>query len=190
MIALAKLIRLFRRLRREEDGSEAIEFALIFPGFLLILVGAIEFAVVTFIGAILESAMADASRFGITGGAPSGMTREEYVLQIVADRTYGLVDLDKAKLETLVYPSFGDIGKPEPFIDENDNDAYDLGEDFTDVNGNGQWDPDMGAVGLGGPGEVVLYRITYTWGMLTPVLEPIIGSITQSASTAVRNEPY
>src|SRR5690606_14220028 len=171
MIALAQLIRLFRRLRREEDGSEAIEFALIFPGFLLILVGAIEFAIVTFIGAILESAMADASRFGITGATPPGVTREEYVRQIVADRTYGLVDLAEAVLETLVYPSFGDIGKPEPFVDENGNGTYDSGESFTDVNGNSQWDPDMGAAGLGGPVEVVLYRITYTWGMLTPVLE-------------------
>ena len=44
MIAITKILRSFRRLRREEDGSEAIEFALIFPGFLLILVGAIEFS--------------------------------------------------------------------------------------------------------------------------------------------------
>ena len=189
-MALAKFIRLVRRLRREEDGSEAIEFALIFPGFLLIMVGAIELAMVTFIGAILESAMADASRFGITGGVPDGMTREQYVTQIVAERTYGIVDLNEANIETLVYPSFGDIGKPEPFIDQNSNTIYDPGEPYTDVNGNGQWDSDMGAAGLGGPGEVVLYRITYTWGMLTPVLKPLIGSITQTATTAVRNEPY
>ena len=190
MIALGKFLRSFGRLRREEDGGEAVEFALIFPGFLLILVGALEFAMMVFIGSILESAMAEASRYGITGSTPQGVSREDQVRAIVTDRTYGLVDMDDAVLETLVYPSFGDIGQPEPYTDENGNGSFDAGEAYTDVNGNGQWDADMGAAGLGGPGEVVLYRITYTWGVLTPILKPIIGSITQSASIAVRNEPY
>ena len=190
MIRIAKFLRSFGRLRREEDGSEAIEFALIFPGFLLILVGALEFSMMVFIGSILESAMAEASRFGITGSTPAGVSREDQVREIVRERTYGLVNIDDAHIETLVYPSFGDIGKPEPYTDTNGNNMYDEGEPYTDVNGNGQWDADMGAAGLGGPGEVVLYRITYTWGVLTPMLKPIIGSITQSASIAVRNEPY
>ena len=190
MTALAKILQSVRRLRHEEDGSEAIEFALIFPGFLLILVGALEFAMMVFIGSILESAMAEASRFGITGSTPAGVSREDQVKAIVKDRTYGLVDLDAATLDILVYPSFGDIGQPEPYSDENGNGSFDAGEAYTDVNGNGQWDADMGAAGLGGPGEVVLYRITYVWGVLTPILRPIIGSIKQSASIAVRNEPY
>ena len=81
------------------------------------------------------------------------------MLEIVADKTYGLLDMDKVQLDTLVYDDFDDIGKPEPFTDENGNGAYDAGEPYGDVNGNGQWDPDMGAVGLGAPGDVVVYRL-------------------------------
>jgi Flp pilus assembly protein TadG len=190
MKTMRKLIRAFHRLRREEDGSEAIEFVLIFPGFLLILVGALEFAIVTFVGAILESAMAEASRFGITGQTPAGVTREDQVKEIVREKTYGLIDMDQADFQTLVYPTFADIGQGEPYTDDNGNGQYDSGEPYTDVNGNGQWDADMGVAGLGGPGDIVLYKITYTWGMLTPVLSPIVGSIRESASIAVRNEPY
>jgi hypothetical protein len=190
MIKIGKMLRAFDRLRREEDGSEAIEFVFIFPGFLLILVGALEFAMVMFVGSILESAMAEASRFGITGSTPPGVTREDQVKAIVREKTYGLIDMDKADFETLVYPTFADIGQAEPYTDTNGNGSYDLGEPYNDVNGNGQWDADMGVAGLGGPGDIVLYRISYSWGMLTPVLKPIVGSITESASIAVRNEPY
>ncbi|MGE5147824.1 MAG: TadE/TadG family type IV pilus assembly protein [Candidatus Eiseniibacteriota bacterium] len=190
MNKIRKMLRTFGRLRREEDGSEAIEFVLIFPGFLLILMGAVEFTMVVFVGSILESAMAEASRFGITGATPPGVTREDQVKAIVKEKTYGLIDMSKADFQTLVYPTFADIGQGEPYTDSNGNGQYDAGEPYNDVNGNGQWDADMGVAGLGGPGDIVLYKISYTWGMLTPVLEPIVGSIKESASIAVRNEPY
>ncbi len=48
----------------------------------------------------------------------------------------------------------------------------------------------MGQAGLGGPGEVVLYRVNYKWGMMTKFMENIIGDITFSSSIAVRNEPF
>jgi hypothetical protein len=150
----------------------------------------LEFAVTMFVGSILESAMAEASRYGITGLTTAGLSRDEQVIQIVSERTYGLIDLDDAEIDTLVYPSFGDIGQPEPYLDANASGGYDAGESYTDVNENGQWDADMGAAGLGGPGEVVLYRISYEWGLLTGLLRPLIGTIPQSAAIAVRNEPY
>ena len=50
-------------------------------------------------------------------------------------------------METLVYDSFEDIGKPEPLTDDNGNGSWDDGEAFIDVNGNGVWDEDMGEAG-------------------------------------------
>jgi hypothetical protein len=62
---------------------------------------------------------------------------------------------------------------------------------FVDVNGNGQWDDDMGKAGLGNPGDVVVYTVTYPWPIMTPLMKPIIGnSITLTARSVVRNEPY
>jgi Flp pilus assembly pilin Flp len=180
-----------RRLLRDERGAALVEFAIIAPVFILLILGTIEVAIIIFMSSSIESAVLQASRFGITGGLPAGVSRAERVLEIVGQKTYGLVDMDTVELETLVYESFADIGQPEPFEDANANDSYDNGEVFTDVNGNGEWDPDMGEAGLGGPSDVVVYRVTYDWGIITPVMRDILGqSVRHVSSIAVRNEPF
>ena len=180
-----------RRLFRDTGGSTIVEFAIVFPVFILMIIGTIEIAVVIFIGSSIESAVLQASRFGITGGSSSGISREERVLDIVGENTYGLVDMESVEISTLVYGSFADIGEPEPFEDDNGSASYDEGEPFTDVNGNGTWDPDMGAAGLGGPNDVVVYSVSYDWGIMTPIMQAILGdSVRHVSSVAVRNEPY
>lgn len=178
------------RLMKHDDGSTAVEFAFAAPIIILALIGSLELLIVLFVGSTLESAVLEASRFGITGGVQAGVTREDQVRAIIQDRTMGLVDMSKATVETLTYSSFDDVGKPEPYVDANANGSYDMGESFTDINANAQWDSDMGAAGLGGPGDIVVYRVSYQWGMITPLIEPMIGQITHISSVVVRNEPY
>ncbi len=180
-----------RRLAGDSRGAVALEFALLTPVMLLFFIGGIEMAIVLFISSTIEAAVFEASRFGITGETTPGVTRQERVLQIVGDKTYGLVKMDEVEIETLVYDTFSDIGQPEPWEDENLNAAYDAGEEFTDVNGNGVWDADMGAAGLGGPSDVVVYSISYNWGMITPIMREVLGvSARRMSSVAVRNEPF
>ncbi len=72
------------------------------------------------------------------------------------------------------------------------NGQIDPGE-YVDINGNNQWDADMGAAGAGGPGAVVVYKVKYDWPLLTGLLTPLLGQngyVTLSVSTAVRNEPF
>jgi Flp pilus assembly pilin Flp len=184
------LVRTAASLARCARGATAVEFALILPLLLLTIVGGIEIAIVLFIGSSIEAAVLEASRYGITG-TEDGVSRADRVLAIVGQKTYGLLDMDQVNLETLVYASFADIGQPEPYTDQNTNGAYDSGEPYTDVNGNGQWDPDMGAAGLGGPSDVVVYRLSYDWGIVTPVIREILGnSVRHVSSIAVRNEPF
>jgi hypothetical protein len=62
---------------------------------------------------------------------------------------------------------------------------------FIDINGNGSWDADMGQAGLGNPGDVVVYTVSYPWPIVTPIISAIIGSTyTITTRTVVRNEPY
>jgi Flp pilus assembly pilin Flp len=180
------------RLWRCERGATIVEFAIVLPVLLLAVIGIIEVAIVLFVSSTIESAVFEASRFGVTGNSDTpGVTREDRVREIVARRTYGLVDMDRVEIDTLVYQTFADIGEPEPFTDTNGNAAYEVGEDYVDVNGNGQWDPDMGAAGLGGPSDVVVYRLTYSWGILTPIMRDVLGeNIRNISSVAVRNEPF
>lgn len=176
------------------EGVAALEFGMVAPVLVLSAIALIELGMMMFVNTLVEGSLREAARFGITGYSPVGVSREERILQIVSNNTIGLVDMDTAEVSQLIYPSFGDIGQPEPYSDDNPaNGVYDLGEDFQDINGNGIWDADMGAAGAGGPGEVVLYTLEVDWGTLTPLFAPFMGDdgkIRIKASVAVRNEPF
>ena len=147
---------------------------------------------ILFLNASLEGSLRDAARFGSTGYQPVGVNREDVIIDKIKDATLGLVPIDSDKITTLAYSNFSEVGQPEPFVDNNPtNGTYDVGEPFTDINGNGQWDPDMGTPGLGGACSIVVYRVKTEWGLLLGLLASSIGSpIALEASTAVRNEPY
>ncbi|MEX0922644.1 MAG: TadE/TadG family type IV pilus assembly protein [Rhodovibrionaceae bacterium] len=179
---------------RGEEGVTLVEFALSIPILTLAMVGIMEVSMVLFVSSMMEGGVREAARFGITGGAPDGQTREERIIEIVSDRTLGLLKLSEEDISMLIYPSFDSVGKPEPFTDNSpENDVYDEGEDFLDVNGNGVWDADMGAAGLGGPGDIVLYRIDAQWELMTGLLNSMLGEdgkVSLTASIVVRNEPF
>jgi len=179
-----------RSLSQSEDGSILIEAALGLPILLTAIVGVLEVANILFVSVAVENAVLRASRFGITGSSEEGVNRTDQVYEVIEENTFGRVNMETVEIETLVYDQFSDIGEPEPYEDDNDSDSYDEGEAYTDVNGNGQWDEDMGAEGLGGAGDIVLYRIRYAANSLTGFSEWADQSVTISSTVAVRNEPY
>lgn len=183
-----------RTLARRCDGVSALEFGFAAPVAILAIIGIIELGTMMFVNSLVEGALREAARFGITGYAPEGMSREERILEIVGERTIGLVDMETATVTQHIYPGFGEVGAPEPFEDSNPvNGSYDPGESFQDINGNGVWDADMGIAGAGGPGDVVLYTIEVDWPSLTSLFASVMGEngrIRMAASVAVRNEPF
>jgi len=183
-------IRKKSRLYRDESGAALVEAALGLPILLTAIVGVLEVANFLFVSAAVENAVLHASRFGITGQVADGSTRLQQVRDVIEEQTFGRVDMDTINIETLVYEQFGDIGAPEPYTDENDSGAWEAPEPYTDVNGNGGWDDDMSVAGLGGGGDIVLYRISYNANSLTGFADWALHSINTSATVAVRNEPY
>lgn len=187
------LNRIFGKFRDDESGAAAVEFALTGPLFILTVLGVIEVGTILSTEALMEGAVRDAARFGVTG--QNEAERLQIITDIISERTIGLVDMATAQIDVLTYGSFDVIGAPEPFIDSAPyNGVYDAGETYTDINSNGQWDPDQGLASAGQSGEVVLYRITYNAPSLTGFLDHLIGgednAIQLMASIAVRNEPY
>ena len=175
-------------------GAGAIEFALAAPVLFFFVVGIMEVGMVLFVNTALEGGVRQASRIGMTGYVPEGMTREEAITQIILDNGMGLIDPQKIVIETTTYESFGAVGTPgETYDDENGNGEYDSGEPFDDANGNGAYDGEPGVPGLGGAGDVVLYQVSYDWPMITGLLASALGGadgkVSLSASIAVRNEP-
>jgi Flp pilus assembly protein TadG len=181
------------RLTGDQRGSTLIEFAFAAPLVILMIVGTMEFGMIMFVSTLMESALRDAARFGITGQKPPAGTRLEQIVAIIEQRTIGLVDMADAKVEVMVYPTFGDVGRGEDFVDGNGNGTYDPGETFTDENGNGAHDTDVGEAGPGEAGSIVAYRMEYAWPLRTPLAGHLIGhdgKFFLKSSIAVRNEPY
>lgn len=192
MKKMLQLKRILSKVRANSDGSAAIEFAFTAPLLIFTIVGIMEFSMIMFLNASLEGGLRDAARFGTTGFTPTGLDREQVIIDKLQSATLGFITIEDDNVTALAYSNFSEIGQPEPYIDGNPmNGSYDAGEAFTDVNGNGQWDADMGTPGLGGPCAVVVYRVETEWRLLLGLLADSIGNpVMLRASTAVRNEPY
>ena len=178
---------------RNEGGSPAVEFALAAPVLLLLTAAIIEFGMIMFVTVLMEGGLREASRYGITGQTPEDGDRAAHILEVVADRTLGLVDVTKATVKITAYPTFDDVGRGEDFVDGNSNGTYDNGETFKDCNDNGKRDNDRGKSDAGASGDVVVYQIDYDWPLLTSLMTPLIGKDGKfhvQASGVVRNEPW
>jgi len=178
-----------RRLARNLRGATATEFALIAPVFLLLLFGIFDIGHSIYVQSVLQGAVQQAGR---NSGLESGETNRTAIDNFVEAQINPVAPQASYSFTRSNYSTFSDVGRPEDFVDANDNGSYDNGECFTDENGNGQWDDDVGAAGLGGADDVVLYTVKLTYPHLFP-LWALIGlsrTSTASASTTLRNQPF
>lgn len=177
-----------RRIGVDRGGATIIEFAMIIPVLMFLLMGAFDLLHQVYAQSILDGALQKAARdSAIEGGAANAETFDKKVwsmVKIVApDATY--------KASRKSYSTFQTI-KPEDFTDKNGDGICNKGESFTDINGNGNWDTDPGLTGQGGAEDVTQYTMTVTYPRLFPVAElagwPATMSI--SSTTLLKNQPY
>lgn len=178
---------------RAEAGVTAIEFAVVAPVLLLLLMGIIEFSLIMLASNVLESATNLSSRLSKTGYQDAGVTREQTIINEVNSQAGSLLDTTKLTISSKFYQQFDQINDPEPWTDSNANGTRDPGEPYTDINGNSQWDADLGVAGYGGPGDIVVFTVSYPWAIATPIISNLVGSngiFTITSHAVVRNEPY
>jgi hypothetical protein len=188
-----RTVTVLRRLGRDRRGVTAIEFAIVAPVLLLLMFGIIEFSLIMFASNMMEGATAVSSRLGKTGYVEDGQTREETIINAIRSRTDGFLDTNLFTVTSKFYKQYDQINDPEPWNDTNGNGVPEAGE-YTDINGNGQWDSDMAQAGYGGADDVVVYTISYPWPIITPIMREVMGNaqgnFTITAHAVVKNEPY
>jgi len=175
-------------LRSDRRGAVLVEFALLTPVMLLMLMGLGDMLYQVYTQSILNGELQKAARdSGIEGGAASTSTIDAKVQTMVRKIAPGATFTSTRKS----YDSFSEVA-PEPFTDTNGNGVRDPGECFTDENGNGTWDQDPGAAGQGGASAVTVYTMTATYPRLFPVAGLFGWPTTQtvSATTLLKNQPY
>lgn len=194
-----KRTRISTTLWRDQRGATIVEFAMVAPALILILLAGFDFGHRSYVTSVLQGALADAARAASVESpviSGSGTTLEQRVenamarqINPVATPGYTLVVSQRN------FYDFSGIGNPEKIVQDNDGDgAYDAadGDCFSDLNENGSFDLDTGRQGRGGSNDVVFYEATLTMDALVPLANFLGGgsSYTLRAETAIRNQPW
>lgn len=186
-------------LARDRRGATFVEFAIVAPVMLLLMMGLGDLVYQEYAQSVLNGAVQKAARdSGIEGGSANTATIDGTVIATMTPLIKSLTNSCAttpaastwcSKRES--YDTFTEVA-PEPFIDTNGNGVRDAGECFTDTNGNGTWDADPGIAGQGGASAVTLYKFAITYPRLFPVAGLFGWPSTQTigATTLLKNQPY
>ena len=169
--------RLARRFVRQQDGTAAIEFALVATPFLALTFAILETAMVFFASQTLETAAADSARLIMTGQAQSaGYAAADFKTQVCA-RIYALFDCANGiSVDVKSYSSFAAIPTTQPVT-------------------NGQLNTTNMGYTPGNPGDIVVVSLYYQWPVYVTLLGNNLANLNGGkrllAATAVfRVEPY
>jgi Flp pilus assembly protein TadG len=177
------------RLTRDKRGAAILEFALVAPLLLTLVLGAFDLGYRAYITSVLQGAVQKAARDAtIEGGADALSSIDAAVYgQVHPVISNGTLTFDRKN-----YATFTRAGQAENFTDTNNNNVRDPGECFQDENGNNTWDADGGANGLGGARDIVVYTAKLTYPHIFPVAGFLGWSETQtvSSTTVLRNQPF
>lgn len=186
----------FRKLRflaREQDGVAAVEFAFIAPMFALLLMAVFDTGFAIYAKSVLQGAIEDGART-----ASLENTRWEDIEDKVNDQVRSVVPSSSPNtritftLDPTYYGNYSDIALPEDFTDLNGNGDWDTNECFVDRNANSRYDTDVGLEGRGGAQDVVSISAELEFDRVFP-LWAFIGApqtMKLTANSYLRNQPF
>ena len=178
-----------RSILRDQRGAALVEFAVIAPVLLLMLLGLFEMGWSLYIQSQLQGAVQGAARAATIENANATQAQiDARVSQAVLD----IISPATIAFNRKAYSNFADAGQAEDYTDINKDGVCNDGEPFEDANGNGVWDLDKGSAGFGGARDVVLYDVTVTYqrpfGFGRWIGLP--NTVSTQATTILRNQPY
>lgn len=175
-------------LRHDHRGATLVEFALVAPVMLLLLMGLMDLSYRLYVQSILNGAMQQAGRAASLESGPGALTAiDTKVVRSVREVAQNLTWESSRK----AFSDYTKIG-PESFIDGNGNRIRDPGECYSDVNDNKQWDADPGKNGPGGAKDSIVYKMIVRYPRVFPMAGLMGWSNEQeiSSTTILRNQPY
>ncbi len=187
--------RLFSNLARDERGAGMIEFAIVAPTLILMLMAIFDLSYRAYISSVLSGEMQKAGRDSTLEGGTAGATALD---ARVRERVKVLVQNGTVTFTRKNFESFTRAGQQEPFVDQKNpltnqyNGLRDPGECFTDENNSGTWDAVGGRNGQGSADDIVQYEATLTYPRIIPMygLSGWSSVQTVKVSTVLRNQPY
>lgn len=179
-----------RALSADRSGVTIVEFALVAPVLLMIIIAIFDLGHMMYTKSLLIGSIQKTARDSSLDGAST----QEAVLDAKVSNVVRAIAPDATlQFRRRAFTDFGEIGRPEDFTDIDQDGTCDNGEPYEDANGNGKWDAQAeGKAGFGGARDAVLYTVTVTYSRIFPAFAMIGGARTATvkAETVLRNQPY
>jgi Flp pilus assembly protein TadG len=181
-------IRARRRLARDDRGVTLVEFAMILPVLVVLLLGIFELGYRSYVASVLQGALHEGARMATVGGITQAQIDAR-----VRTRLRSFAHNATITIRTSSYADYAGVRQPERITQDTEPlNQYNAGDCYDDSNGNSRWDADRGAAGLGNADDIVDYEVTITYRRLFPV-GGFLGwgdDETIASNTVLRNQPY
>jgi Flp pilus assembly pilin Flp len=180
---------------RNQDGTSVMEFGLIAPVAVMMMLGTMDIGHTYYVRAVLDGAMQEMARDSSLEGATTTI-QETVIDKRVKDSIHAVMPSATVTPLRRFYKTFSDAAAAhaEEFTDT----AGDLdgicnnGEPFTDKNNNGVWDADGGDSGQGQAQDIVIIRVNVKFQRLFP-LAAMIGlpeQVNIDSNSILSNQPF
>jgi len=180
-----------RSLGRDTSGATIVEFAVVAPIFIGIIMFIFDLGFMAYARSILSGEINAVGRASTLESA-SDQSRAAMDARVAA-RVRLIVPDGAVTFEREAFNTYGLAQtRAEPFVDGNDNDDCDPGESYLDLNGNSRFDLDGARAGGGGARDVVIYTATLQYTRFFPVAElfGMDNNVELQARTLLRNQPF
>jgi hypothetical protein len=160
---------------RRDEGSTAVEFALLSIPFVTFVIGIIEIALLMANASILEGAANDAARMIRTGQAQQSGDAEEAFRDALCNHAR-IMDCNTFQYDVTTLDSFDAAGEEGPEFDEEGNMEDTIFE-------------------AGGSGDIVMIRVSYMYRLLTPLIGNVFSNYPGNrrllmSTVVLQTEPY
>lgn len=174
-------------LRSDTSGATIVEFALIAPVLLMMMMGVFDLGYNMYANAMLQGAIQEAARNSTIEGANTAELDA-----IVEEAVQDVVPGANLEFSRRNYASFSAVGQPEDWTDLNGDGRCNDGEPFEDANDNKAWDEDRGRSGQGGARDAVLYEVEVTYPRAFPIASfaGLSPEYRTGSAVVLRNQPF
>lgn len=184
---------LLSSLKSDAEGATIVEFAMVAPVLVLLVMGTLDIGHSLYTRSVLEGEIQKAARLS-TMEAASAIAPQAQIDATVASAVRKIAGADAlVQFDRKAYGSYKSTRvKAEEYVDTNENGECDSGESFEDSNGDGVWSEDAGIAGQGNARDVQKYTVTVRYDRKFPT-STLLGwndGETLIVRTLLRNQPF
>ena len=177
----------------DERGVTVVEFGLVAPVLILLLMGMFDVGHTLYMTASLQGAVQKAARDS-TLQANGSATADAALDALVAGQIHALDPQAQVTPSRRYFKDYNAAANQqiEQWDDADGDGKCDHSESFQDANNDGVWDVNHGATGGGGAQDRTIYTVTVTYPHLFPLYRflGLSPTATLSATTVLANQPY